>query len=175
MAPLQKVNASLRAAQALRGVIDESDTQTHAQLDNLIQALLRLPVAMLGKGGHQNQNQRIKTMKNQSLAFYKATVTSPHCPQLLFYVAAGFLGGALAKVQRHVHETQGFRPDGRNHGRVDLIGIKPTRTEVLAALQLAHALGERDTVSALQSMLKGTSSVAPDFVEAEEALRRALS
>lgn len=116
-------------------------------------------------------------MKNHShnLKFYKATVTSPHCPNLLFYVAAGFLGGALAKVQRHVHQTQGFRPDGRNHGRVDLIGIKPTRTEVLAALQLAHALGERDTVSALQRMLKGTSSVAPDFAEAEEALRRALS
>lgn len=51
MAPLQKVNAILRAAQALRGTIDESNTQAHAQLDNLIQALLRLPVAMLGEGG----------------------------------------------------------------------------------------------------------------------------
>jgi len=171
MAPLQKVNTLLRAAQALRGAIDQTDANTHAQLDSLIQSLLRLPVAMLGKGGHQNQNQRIKTM---TLSFYKATVTSPHCPQLLFYVAAGFLGAALAKVQRHVHETQGFRPDGRIHGRVDLMGIKPTRTEVLAALQLAHALGERDTVGTLQRMLKGTP-VAPDFSEAEDALRRALS
>ena len=51
MAPLQKVNALLRAAQALRGVIAESDTEAHAQLDSLIQALLRLPVAMLGEGG----------------------------------------------------------------------------------------------------------------------------
>ena len=172
MSPLQKVNTLLRAAQALRGAIDPTDANTHAQLDNLIQSLLRLPVAMLGKGGHQNQNQRIKAM---TLSFYKATVTSPHCPQLLFYVAAGFLGAALAKVQRHVHETQGFRPDGRNHGRVDLVGVKPTRTEVLAALQLAHALGERDTVSALQRMLKGTPAVAPDYGEAEDALRRALS
>ena len=174
MAPLQKVNTLLRAAQALRGAIDQTDANTHAQLDSLIQSLLRLPVAMLGKGGHQSNHQRIKAMKNQSLAFYKATVTSPHCPQLLFYVAAGFLGAALAKVQRHVHETQGFRPDGRIHGRVDLMGIKPTRTEVLAALQLAHALGERDTVGTLQRMLKGTP-VAPDFSEAEDALRRALS
>lgn len=113
-------------------------------------------------------------MKN-SIKFYKATVVSQHCPTLLFYVAADFIGGALAKVQRHVHATQGFRPDGRNHGRVDLVGVMPTRSELLAALQLAHALGERDTVGTLQRMLKGTSSVAPDFVEAEEALRRALS
>lgn len=56
MAPLQKVNASLRAAQALRGAIDESDTDAHAQLDNLIQSLLRLPVAMLSEGGKPKPN-----------------------------------------------------------------------------------------------------------------------
>lgn len=104
---------------------------------------------------------------------YKITVTPLYgaaAHPFSGYVAAEFIGAAIAKVRRLCADHHGFRPfRGNSSMNIVRIGVSNARHHpeaVVCALRTAVELGERDVVAAIRQMLKTPTPVTVEGVPA---------